>query len=161
MRCSFSSRRCLSCFIHSFKAPSKCATRSSVANFCCRAASSCAFNDTASASAFSQPDHPSNLLTHPFSYMIGLWIIRRKDRKLHEAHDEKKKKVPETASSATLTCCLTRLSLEVISASAVDSFSDRTLARSSDCSHWPLASSTADRLRSENAEEDFIGDCWR
>ncbi len=54
--CSCSSRTCRSCFMHSFKAPSRCAARSSVASFCCNAVSNCCFKATASASAFSHPD---------------------------------------------------------------------------------------------------------
>ena len=86
--CSFSSFRLLTCFIHSLRAPSRCAARSSTVSLARVTVSRCVFKAEASASAFSQP---------------------------------------ETASSATLECCLTIASLDVISALAVDSLESNSL----------------------------------
>ena len=77
IRCSCSSLTCLNCFMHSFKAPSKCATRSSVANFCASATSSWVFSATASASAFSQPENASGSFFIVIENFKQLWKSRK------------------------------------------------------------------------------------
>jgi len=54
---------------------------------------------------------------------------------------KRKQRLPNTASSATLACCFTKLSLAVLSERSSDSFSFKLFSFSSDCCHAIIASS--------------------